>query len=149
MALTKEQFKRLTRQGWEHRKRQKNKFVAPKTADQALPASELIPAGLYGASLVEVQHYDSTWGERIGFVFLITEGEHTGKKVTLTTATNLNRMSKLGQTLRGLLARELTDNEIRSGFDPHSLTGTECRVLVDERTTRCGTPYATVDRILR
>jgi len=117
------------------------------TADKALPAGALIPAGLYAACLDEVQNYDSAWGERIGFVFRITEGEHTGKRVTLSTATNLNRMSKLGQTLRGLLARELTDNEIRAGFDPHSLTGTACRILVDERTTRSGTPYATVDRI--
>jgi len=128
---------------------QDRSLLYEQTVDKALPAGDLIPAGLYGACLVEVQNYDSAWGERVGFVFRITEGEHTGKRVTLSTATNLSRMSKLGQTIRGLLARELADYEIRSGFDPQCLEGTECRILVDEHKTRSGTPYATVDRILR
>jgi len=128
---------------------QDRSLLYEQTADKALPAGEFIPAGLYGACLDQVQKYDSAWGERIGFVFRITEGEHTGKMVSLSTATNLSRMSKLGWTIRGLLARELTDNEIRTGFDPQCLKGTECRILVDERLTRCGTRYAAVDRILR
>ena len=80
-----------------------------------MPSGELIPSGLYEASLAKVHKYPSAWGDRIGFVFRITEGEYTGKLVTLSTATNLGRMSKLGQTLHGLLARELTDYEIRDG----------------------------------
>ena len=114
-----------------------------------MPACDLIPPGLYEAALNEVQRYESNWGERIGFVFRITEGEHTGKTVTLSTATNLTRLSKLGQTVSDLLARELNDAELVYGFKPECLKGTECKILVDEHTTRSGTPYATVGRILR
>jgi len=113
-----------------------------------LPACDLMPAGLYPACLSTVTRYESQWGPRIGFVFCISEGAHKGKTVTLTTGTNLSRQSKLGETLRGLLARELADYELRAGFDPECLEGTECRILVEERATRCGTPYMTVDRIL-
>jgi len=128
---------------------QDRSLLYKQTEHTVMPAGELIPPGLYEASLAEVHKYDSAWGDRIGFVFRITEGEHTGKIVTLSTATNLSRMSKLGQTLHGLLARELADYEIRDGFDPQCLEGTECRILVDEHKTRSGAPYATVDRILR
>ena len=128
---------------------QDRSLLYEQTAHTVMPSGELIPSGLYEASLAKVHKYPSAWGDRIGFVFRITEGEYTGKLVTLSTATNLGRMSKLGQTLHGLLARELTDYEIRDGFDAQCLEGTECRILVDERTTRNGTPYATVGRILR
>jgi len=115
----------------------------------AMAACDLVPPGLYQATLTEVKRYVSNWGERVGFVFCITEGHYANSTVTLSTATNLSRSSKLGRTLADLLARELTDAELLYGFQPERLKGTECKILVDEHSTRCGTPYSEVGRVLR
>jgi hypothetical protein len=126
-----------------------NRTLLYETSQQKpLPACDSIPAGLYPARLDSVTRYQGGWSERVGFVFHIAEGKYLGKTVTLSTATNLNRQSKLGETLHGLLGRELSDAEVTGGFDPECLVGTECDVLVMKRTNRSGKAYLTVDRIL-
>ena len=116
---------------------------------EALPKTDVIPRGVYPARLFDVRRFTNAWGDRLAFMYEITEGEQAGKRVIQSTATALSKRSKLGQTVATLLGRELTDNEALYGYDPRGLIGTECKLVLGLAATRAGKPYTTVENILK
>ena len=111
--------------------------------------AEVLPVGLYPAHLQAIKPFENAYSPRYRFVFCIDDDTHQGQTVTLTTATNLNRKSKLGQTVKALLGRELSDSELINSFNPACLIGTVCEILITQETNKAGRVYATIDRILR
>ena len=114
----------------------------------ALPKTEVIPRGIYSARLADVRRFTNSWGERLGFIFEVIEGEQAGKWVIQSTGTVMSRRSKQGQTVAALMGRDLTDDEALYGCDPRRLIGTECQLVLGLAATRAGKPYTTVENIL-
>ena len=127
---------------------QNRSLLYEKTEPKALPATDLIPRGIYAAKLAEVRPFINAWGERLAFVFEVTEGQYTGSRVIRSTSTTVSRRSRLGQTIAALLGRELNDDEALYGYDPSHLKGTDCRLVLGQAATKAGKPYTTVQNIL-
>ena len=118
--------------------------IRPMTQD-----NEVLPAGLYPAHLKAIDSFQNAYSPRYRFVFCIDDDMNHGQTITLTTATNLNSKSKLGQTIKALLGRELSDRELINSFNPACLIGTVCKILTTHETNKAGKVYSTIDRILR
>ena len=61
----------------------------------------------------------------------------------------LTAKSKLVEVLNGLLGRELTSDEINSGYDVDTLVGKYCNVLVLKSKGKNGVVYSNVERIFQ
>ena len=61
----------------------------------------------------------------------------------------LTAKSKLAEVLNGLLGRELTIDEINSGYDVDTLVGKDCNVLVLNNKGKNGAVYSNVERIFQ
>ena len=114
----------------------------------SMPPSDLIPPGVYHAQLDKVQRFSNAFGDRLGLVFVITEGEHAGEVATLSTSLKMSRQSRLGKTMKGLLGRELSDAELVYDYKPDKLIGALCQLVLGRAATRAGKPYTTVENVL-
>lgn len=117
--------------------------VKPKQTHQA----DVVPNGTYQATLTGIRQFDNAYGHRIGFEFTLRGGECDGMKVMRSTSPNLSVQSKLADLLRGLLGRELEDQEIMQGVDVEDLVGTECNVLVLQSRGKSGQTYSNVEQV--
>jgi len=127
---------------------QNRSLLYEKTEPNPLPTTALIPRGVYAAQVDEVRPFSNAWGDRIAFVFQITDGEHSGKRVILSASTTLSQRSRLGQTVAALLGRELAEAEIEGDYDPCGLHGIACNLVLGQAATKAGKPYTTVENIL-
>jgi hypothetical protein len=59
----------------------------------------------------------------------------------------LTAKSKLAEVIEGVLGRELTNNEINSGYDVAQLVGKACNVFVLNSKSKNGVIYSNVERI--
>jgi len=126
-----------------------NRSLLYESPDQKpLPATDVVPRGIYAAQLAEVHQFTNAWGERWAFVFRITDEAHQGEQVMLSTATRLTRQSRLGQTIEALLGRELTDAELLYQYQPKQLKGKPCQIVLGQAATKAGKTYTTVEHIL-
>ena len=61
----------------------------------------------------------------------------------------LTAKSKLVEVLNGLLGRELTSEEINSGYDVDKLVGKDCNILVLNSKGKNGAVYSNVERVFQ
>jgi hypothetical protein len=113
---------------------------------QAAPAASL-KDGSYRATLTTINTFSNAYGERIGFEFTITGGQFDGEKVMRSTAPQLTRQSKLAEVIEGMLGRDLTDKELRDGFDLEELLDRVCSILVLQSKSKTGSVYSNVERV--
>lgn len=117
--------------------------LKPKSAATAT----VVPDGTYKAALSKVTQFANAYGERVGFEFTLMGERVSGHKVMRSTAPSLSPTGKLADVLRGLLGRDLTPDEYRSGVDVEALVGVVCNVLVLSAKSKNGTVYSNVERI--
>lgn len=118
-------------------------MLKPKSKETAA----VVPDGTYRAALSKVTQFDNAYGQRIGFEFTLQGDGVEGAKVMRSTSPNLSPSGKLADLLRGLLARELTTDELSKGFDIEELVGIVCSVLVLSARGKNGATYSNVERI--
>lgn len=117
--------------------------VKPK---QAAPAAAL-KDGTYKATLSNIKTFINAYGPRVGFEFTVKGGASDGEKVMRSTAPQLTRQSKLAEVIQGMLGRDLTDKELRDGFDLEDLLDRECSILVLQSRSKTGAVYSNVERV--
>lgn len=114
--------------------------LKPKAA--AKPA--LVPDGVYQATLTRVTQFSNNFGQRIGFEFTLDSGD----KVMRSTSPVLSDKGQLNNVLRGLLGRELTQQEVEQGIDVEALLGTVCQVLVVQARSKAGALFSNIEKVL-
>jgi len=107
----------------------------------------LIKDGSYKAALTNIKQFTNTYGQRIGFEFTVLGGDADGNKVMRSTAPQLTKESKLAQVIEGVLGRDMTDKELRDGFDLDALLGKQCSILVLQAKSKTGAVYSNVERV--
>lgn len=107
----------------------------------------VVPDGTYRAALSKVTQFDNAYGSRIGFEFTLQSKGVEGAKVMRSTSPNLSPSGKLADLLRGILARELSADELSEGVDVEALVGIECSVLVLSAKGKNGAAYSNVERV--
>jgi len=112
-------------------------------------AATVVPNGTYPASLTAVRQFENAYGDRVGFEFTLQGGEVDGLTVMRSTSPNLSTKSKLADLLRGLLDRDLTEQELTDGLDVEGLVGIECKVLVLQSRGKQGQVYSNVEQVFR
>lgn len=113
---------------------------------EAAPAV-LLKDGTYKAVLSHIKTFANAFGERIGFEFTIQGGPFDGERVMRSTAPQLTRQSKLAEVIEGMLGRDLTDQELRGGFDLDDLLDQSCSILVLQNKSKTGAVYSNVERV--
>ncbi len=101
----------------------------------------LIPEGLYHATLSDVFRFENDHGPRIGFEFTLSGNGVEGQEITRTTSTRCTKKSKLNATITAL-------SSVKSITNLKSLIGTQCILLVIQKTSRQGVTFNEIDRIL-
>lgn len=112
-------------------------------------AAVVVPEGSYKATLSKVTQFSNAYGLRVGFEFTLHGKDVEGKAVMRSTNPVLTAKSKLAEVLNGLLGRELTNDEINSGYDVDKLIGKDCNVLVLNSKGKTGAVYSNVERIFQ
>jgi len=107
----------------------------------------LIKDGSYKAALTNIKQFTNTYGQRIGFEFTVLGGDANGNKVMRSTAPQLTKESKLAQVIEGVLGRDMTEKELRDGFDLDALLGKQCSILVLQAKSKTGAVYSNVERV--
>ena len=118
--------------------------VKHQTAAAQTPA---LKNGTYKATLSNIKQFANTYGQRLGFEFTVTAGDCEGEKVMRSTAPQLTKQSKLAEVIEGMMGRDLTDKEIRDGFDLESLLNKECNILVIQSKSKTGVVYSNVEQV--
>jgi len=113
----------------------------------AAAQAPVLKNGTYKAILSGIKQFANTYGQRLGFEFTVTDGECKGEKVMRSTAPQLTKQSKLAEVIEGMLGRDLTDKEIRDGFDLEKLLDKECSILVIQSKSKTGVTYANVEQV--
>lgn len=113
---------------------------------EAAPAAA-IRDGTYKAVLSNIKQFSNTYGLRVGFEFTVQGGQFDGEKVLRSTAPQLTKQSKLAEVIEGMLGRELTDKELRDGFDLEDLLDQSCSILVLQSKSKSGATYSNVERV--
>jgi hypothetical protein len=112
----------------------------------AAPAAALRD-GTYKAVLSNIKQFSNAYGQRIGFEFTVLGGHADGEKVMRSTAPQLTKQSKLAEVIEGMLGRDLTDKELRDGFDLEDLLDKVCSILVLQSKSKTGSVYSNVERV--
>ena len=103
--------------------------------------------GTYRAIVSNIKTFANNFGERIGFEFTISGSQFDGEKITRSTASQINKQSKLTEVIQGILGRELTGKELQDGFDLKDLINKECNILVLQSKSQTGVVYPNVERV--
>jgi hypothetical protein len=111
--------------------------------------AKLIPDGTYRAHLAEIKEFANAFGERLGFVFEIDEGEQKGTLLMKSTTNVLAPKGQLTQVVTGLLGREVTDKEAREGLNLRGLIGTNATILAIQSKGKGGLAYSNIERVLK
>jgi len=119
--------------------------LKPKSNNEAVG----VPEGIHKATLSKVTQFTNAYGLRVGFEFTLHGKDVEGKAVMRSTNPVLTAKSKLAEVLNGLLGRELTIDEINSGYDVDKLIGKDCNVLVLNNKGKNGAVYSNVERIFQ
>ena len=109
----------------------------------------VVPEGIHKATLSKVTQFSNAYGLRVGFEFMLHGEDVEGKAVMRSTNPILTAKSKLAEVLNGLLGRELTIDEINSGYDVDTLVGKDCNVLVLNSKGKNGAVYSNIERIFQ
>ena len=117
-------------------------MLKPKSSDAAM-----VPDGTYRATLSKVTEFENAYGPRIGFEFTLLGAAVEGQMLMRSTSPNLSPAGKLADVLRGMLARDLTPDEMARGIDVEALVGRECSVLVLSAKAKNGNTYSSVERV--
>ena len=112
----------------------------------AAPAA-VLRDGTYKAVLSNIKQFSNAYGQRIGFEFTVLGGHADGEKVMRSTAPQLTKQSKLAEVIEGMLGRDLTDKELRDGFDLEDLLDKVCSILVLQSKSKTGSVYSNVERV--
>lgn len=112
-------------------------------------AAELIPNGIYPATLTGIKQFENAYGARVGFEFTLRGGDLDGTVTMRSTSPNLSKYSKLAEILSGLIGRSLEDQEIMAGIDIEELVGTNCKVLVLQSKAKSGQVYSNVEQVFK
>ena len=107
----------------------------------------LIRNGTYRTTVSNIKTFANDYGERIGFEFTISGSQFDGEKITRSTASQINKQSKLTEVIQGILGRELTGKELQDGFDLKDLINKECNILVLQSKSQTGVVYPNVERV--
>ena len=107
----------------------------------------LIRNGTYRTTVSNIKTFANDYGERIGFEFTITGSQFDGEKITRSTASQINKQSKLTEVIQGILGRELTGKELQDGFALKDLINKECNILVLQAKSQTGVVYPNVERV--
>ena len=118
--------------------------VKHQTAAAQTPA---LKNGTYKATLSNIKQFANTYGQRLGFEFTVTAGDCEGETVMRSTAPQLTKQSKLAEVIEGMMGRDLTDKEIRDGFDLETLLNKECNILVIQSKSKTGVVYSNVEQV--
>jgi hypothetical protein len=110
-------------------------------------AAAILKDGTYKATLSNIKTFTNAYGQRGGCEFTVKDGSSNGEKVMRSTAPQLTRQSKLAEVIQGMLGRELTDKELRDGFDLEDLLNRECSILVLQSRSKTGAVYSNVERV--
>ncbi len=116
-------------------------------ANKAATPAAAIKDGTYKATLTNIKQFSNTYGQRIGFEFTVLGGHADGEKVMRSTAPQLTKQSKLAEVIEGMLGRDMTDKELREGFDLEELLDRECSILVLQSKSKTGAVYSNVERV--
>ena len=109
----------------------------------------VVPEGIHKATLSKVTQFTNAYGLRVGFEFTLHGKDVEGKAVMRSTNPVLTAKSILAEVLNGLLGRELTSDEINSGYDVDKLIGKDCNVLVLNSKGKNGAVYSNVERVFQ
>ena len=109
----------------------------------------VVPEGIHKATLSKVTQFSNAYGLRVGFEFTLHGQDVEGKAVMRSTNPVLTAKSKLAEVLNGLLGRELTNDEINSGYDFDKLVGKDCNILVLNSKGKNGAVYSNVERVFQ
>jgi hypothetical protein len=107
------------------------------------PEPGLVPEGIYEARLIDVRRFTNVYGERVGLVFAIAAGPHTGAELMESAALKSSPRGKLAELLRGFGGAD------GSLLTAHGLVGRSCRVVIRHEATRAGQTYAAVAQTFR
>ncbi|MCB0325848.1 MAG: hypothetical protein KDD69_19855 [Bdellovibrionales bacterium] len=107
---------------------------------QVLPPSP--PAGLHRMRLIGNEEVDGKWDKRaLRWLFAVEGGEHDGKQIARTTATEIKLNESLGEFISELLGKELMvgstvdlDEPIGKLFDVLVVQGTGNGVVIRKVT---------------
>lgn len=119
--------------------------LKPKSRTEAV----VVPDGSYKATLSKVTQFSNAYGLRVGFEFILHGDAVEGAAVMRSTNPELSAKSKLAEVVSGLLGRELTRDEIKSGYDVEQLVGKDCNVLVLNSKSKNGAIYSNIERIFQ
>ena len=106
-----------------------------------------LPDGSYRATLTKVIQFNNAYELRVGFKFTLHGNGVEGKLLMRSTKSVLTAKSKLAEIIEGVIGRELSIDEIKSGFDVDKLIGKECNVLVLNSKSKNGAIYTNVEKI--
>lgn len=120
-------------------------MVKPKQAKSA----DLVPDGVYSATLVEVKQFTNAFGYRLGFLFEVVGGEHGGSQIMRSTSAELTAKGLLNQIISGIIGRGLSIPELTNGFDVSALVGQSCKILVRQVQSKNGMTYSNIEQVFQ
>ncbi len=120
-------------------------MLKPKSKSEVIS----VPDGSYRATLTKVTQFNNVYGLRVGFEFSLHGNGVEGKLLMRSTNSVLTAKSKLAEIIEGVMGRELSSDEIKTGFDVDKLIGKECNVLVLNSKSKNGAIYSNVEKIFQ
>lgn len=118
-------------------------IVKPKAQAQG----KVVKDGTYKATVKEVKSFTNAFGERLGVVFQLDGGEYDGVELMRSCSPELTAKGKLAELIKGVIGRDITQEEYLKGFDLDALTGVSCQVLVLQSRGKNGNLYSNVERV--
>jgi len=100
------------------------------------------PAGVYPATLIDVEEAQNQFGQRLSWLFELDNGD-TLKR---TTSPFVDKpKTKAREIIAALLKRDLSQEELQAGFDTDILKGRRCHVVVKVEANQSGKVYSNID----
>ena len=107
-----------------------------------------LQSGIYRAKLINVGKHHNGIEDRFSFQYTITDGEYEGFAISKTTKTLWTPLSKLAQTVSGLLGQPLEADEFKREFDLNRIIGKQCCLWVTEETDKHGNTYPLIKEVM-
>ena len=112
-----------------------NRSVLYKNAEPTL-----VPEGVYPARLIAVKEFSNAFGQRVGLVFRIVEGEHAGVELMESAAASASPRGKLAELMRGMG---------QSAGSLVELIGQHCHIAVRHESNKAGKRYAAITQTFK
>jgi hypothetical protein len=107
----------------------------------------LVPKAVYKAKFTGINKEipKGEYGERIGFMYEIQEGEHKGNVLQTIANAKVTNKTRAGKMFKGMLGRDLKEGE---NIDPQTLIGKVFEILTETLKSDFG-DYSVVSEVIR